>query len=58
MKSRRISCVGLVAHMGDQKMRTGFWWGYLMERDHLKGLDLDWSVILKGFKDIGLAGVE
>jgi len=26
---------------------TGFWWGDLMERDHLKDLGADGSVILK-----------
>jgi len=29
------------------KVRTGFWWVNLRERDHLEDPDLDWSIILK-----------
>jgi hypothetical protein len=29
------------------KARRGFWWGDLMERDHLEDLDLDVRIILK-----------
>jgi hypothetical protein len=28
---------------------TGFWWGDLMERDHLKDLSVDEKIILKWF---------
>jgi hypothetical protein len=26
---------------------TGFWWGYLRERDHLEGVGVDGRIILK-----------
>jgi hypothetical protein len=29
------------------KMRTGFWWGDLMERGHMKDLGIDVRIILK-----------
>jgi hypothetical protein len=32
---------------GTGKLRTGSWWGYLMERDHLQDLGVDGKVILK-----------
>ena len=40
-------------------LETGFWWGGLRERDHLEGLDVDESIILKGIfkKGNGEAGV-
>jgi hypothetical protein len=28
-------------------MRTGLWWGNVKERDHVEGLGVDGSVILK-----------
>jgi hypothetical protein len=38
---------GHVAHMGTGEVRTGFWWGGLMERDHLEDLGVDRRIILK-----------
>jgi hypothetical protein len=32
---------------GTGEVYTEFWWGDLRERDHLEGLDVDGSVILK-----------
>jgi hypothetical protein len=32
---------------GEGEMHTGFWWGNLKGRGHLKNLGLDKSVILK-----------
>jgi hypothetical protein len=28
-------------------MYTGFWWGNLIERDHLEDIDVDGRIILK-----------
>ena len=39
--SRRILVPGHVAHWERGKMRTGFWWGDLKERDHLEDLAVD-----------------
>jgi hypothetical protein len=33
--------------MGRVEMRKEFWWGDLMERDHMKNLGVDGCVILK-----------
>jgi seryl-tRNA synthetase len=33
--------------MVDRKVHTGFWWGDLKGRDHLRDLGLDWRIILK-----------
>jgi hypothetical protein len=39
-KSRKIKWAGHVARVGRGEAYTGFWWGNLRERDHLKtGLD-------------------
>ena len=32
---------------GRGEVNKGFWWGDLMERDHLEDLDVDWNKILK-----------
>jgi hypothetical protein len=32
---------------GDSRVYIGFWWGNLMERDHLKGPGLDGRIILR-----------
>jgi hypothetical protein len=45
IKSRIIIIwAGYVAWMGRVEMCTGFWWGDLMERDHLENLDVDGRV--------------
>jgi hypothetical protein len=30
-----------------ESCKTGFWWGYVMERDHLKVVGVDGRIILK-----------
>jgi hypothetical protein len=45
--SRRMRWGGNVAHTGDRTMLTGFWWGDLMEGDHLEDLGMDERIILK-----------
>ena len=47
IKSRIIIWAGNVARMGRVEMSTGFWWGDLMDRDHLENLGVDGSKILK-----------
>ena len=47
MKSRRLKWAGHVARVGERKGYTGFWWRYLMERDHLEDLGIDGKIILK-----------
>jgi hypothetical protein len=36
-----------VARMEGGQVHTGFWWGNLRERDHLKDLGIDGRIILK-----------
>jgi hypothetical protein len=45
IKSRRMRWVGHVARMGE--VHTGFWWGDLMDRNHLEGLGVNGRIILK-----------
>jgi len=45
IKSRRIRCVGYVAHVVE--WREGFGGGDLRERSHLEGLGIDSKIILK-----------
>jgi hypothetical protein len=33
--------------LGTGEVHTGFWWGDLMERDHMEDPDIDWRIILK-----------
>jgi len=47
IKSRIIMWAGHVARMGRVEMRTGFWRGDLMDREHMENLGVDGSVILK-----------
>jgi hypothetical protein len=46
-KSRRMRWAGYVAVWGRGEMYTGFWWGQLMERDHLEDPDIDGRIILR-----------
>ena len=46
-KSRRMRWTVHVAGMGKKKTHTGFSWGNLNERDHLKDLGVDDNIILK-----------
>jgi hypothetical protein len=41
MKSRRMRCPGHVAHMGEGKKRTRFWWESLREKDPLEDQSVD-----------------
>jgi hypothetical protein len=43
MGRRWNSCVARVEEINACRI----WWEYLMERDHLEDLDVDWMVILK-----------
>jgi hypothetical protein len=45
IKSRRMSWAGQVARMERGEVRTGFCWGDLMERGHLKDLGIDRRII-------------
>ena len=47
IKSRRIGWAGHVARMGDRAVHTGFWWGDVMERDHLEDTGVYGGIILK-----------
>ena len=47
IKSRRMKWARHVAHMGIGQVYTGFWWGNLRERDHLKDPGLDGNIILR-----------
>jgi hypothetical protein len=37
---------GYVAHVGRGEAYTGYWGGYLMERDHLRDPDVDRRIII------------
>ena len=47
IKWKRIRWKGHVARMGRGELYTEFWWGNLMERDHLQEADIDWGIILR-----------
>ena len=47
IKSRRMKWAGHVARMGRGEAYTGFWWGYLGDRDHLEDPDVDGRIILR-----------
>jgi hypothetical protein len=47
MKSKRMRWDGNVARMGIGEVYTGFWWGNLRERDHLKDSGLNGKIILR-----------
>jgi len=47
IKSRRMRWVQHVACMGRKEAYTGFWWGNLRERDHLKDPGVDGRIILR-----------
>ena len=46
-KSRIMRWAGHVARMGKGETYTGFWWGNLKERHHLKDSIVDGRIILK-----------
>jgi len=47
IKSRRMRWVWNVARMVREEAYTGFWWGNLMERDHLGDPGLDGRIIFR-----------
>ena len=47
IKSRTMSWTEHVARSGRRQAYTGFWWGNLKERDHLKAPDVDGRIILR-----------
>jgi len=47
IKSRRMRWAVHVARMGRGEVYTGFWWGNLRERDHLKDPGVDGRIILR-----------
>jgi len=47
IKSKRIRWAEPAARIGDREVHTGFWWGDVMERDHLEDIRVDGRVILK-----------
>ena len=47
IKSRRMRWAGHVAHMGERRLYTGFWWGNLRKRDHLGDPGIDVRIILR-----------
>jgi hypothetical protein len=36
-----------VARTGEKRLRSGFWWGNLKERDNLENLGIDGSIKLR-----------
>jgi hypothetical protein len=47
IKSRRKRWTGNVAGMGRGEAYTGFWWGILRKRDHLKNTGIDERIIMR-----------
>jgi hypothetical protein len=47
IKSRRMRLAGHVARMARRKMRMGFWWESLKERDHQEDLGVGGRIILE-----------
>jgi hypothetical protein len=47
IKSRKMRLAGHVARMGGGDAYTGFWWGNLVERDHLGDPGVNGSIILR-----------
>jgi hypothetical protein len=41
-----MNWAGQVMVLGREKVRTGFRWGNLMERDRFRNLLLDWRIVL------------
>ena len=46
IKSRRMRWAGHIARMGRGEAYTGFWWGDLKERDHVRDSGVDVRIIL------------
>jgi len=59
IKSRRMRWAGNVARMRTGEVHTGFWWGNLMEIDHLKDLRRRLENNIKiNLQDVGWGGMD
>jgi hypothetical protein len=58
IKSRRIGFAGDLAHMGEKRKCTRFWWKNLKERDHSENRGVDKRMGLELALRILVGGVE
>jgi hypothetical protein len=58
IKSIIMRLAGHVARMGRGEAYTGFWWGNLRERDHLRDPGIDGRIILRWLLGSGLWGMD
>jgi hypothetical protein len=47
IESRRMSWAGNTIGLGRREMHAGYWWGNVIEGDHLENLGVDGNVIIK-----------
>jgi len=59
IKSRRMRWAGHAARMGRGEAYTGFWWGNLIERDHLGRPGFRWEDNIKMYlQEVGCGGMN